>query len=241
MSNSDSPDPKRRAFEYVCDFVLMQIARGHLKVGDKLPPERELAQYLAVSRGGVREALRHLESLGLLDLRSNGPKGGAFVRNANFEVLAQVLANMVHLGGLSVHELIEARAMTSEMCVRLFIQSSDVEDLGLLEANIAKLEQLKPDQRREQNEAGMEFHTIIASGTRNRFLKLIVTAMNECLRNLLGVFATSASRADLIRSRRKAIEYIRAKDATRAATELRRQLLVLEMAIVGESAGKMPE
>src|SRR5271168_3040058 len=86
MPDGDAVEPKaekgRRAFEVVYDKVRRELAEGVLKVGDKLPAERELAESLGFSRAAVREALRALEATGLVQLQK-GVKGGAFIQNAN--------------------------------------------------------------------------------------------------------------------------------------------------------------
>ena len=63
------PIRTRRAFEEICERIREQLALGVLKPGDKLPPERELAQQLGVSRNVLREALRSLEGEGLVITR----------------------------------------------------------------------------------------------------------------------------------------------------------------------------
>ena len=60
------PIHTRRAFEEICERIREQLALGVLKPGDKLPPERDLAQQLGVSRNVLREALRSLEMAGVL-------------------------------------------------------------------------------------------------------------------------------------------------------------------------------
>src|SRR5258708_13175043 len=75
------PIHTRRGFEEICERIREQLALGALKPGDKLPPERDLAQQLGVSRNVLREALRSLELAGALRLQK-GVKGGAFIHAA---------------------------------------------------------------------------------------------------------------------------------------------------------------
>src|SRR3989304_4005061 len=71
------PIKSTRIYEEIVRQIKAMIAEGRLKSGDQLPPERELAEKFLVSRTSVREALRALESLGLLEIR---PGGGTVVR-----------------------------------------------------------------------------------------------------------------------------------------------------------------
>ena len=63
------PIKSTRIYEEIVRQVKQLIAEGRFKSGDRLPPERELAEKFVVSRTSVREALRALESLGLIDIR----------------------------------------------------------------------------------------------------------------------------------------------------------------------------
>ncbi len=102
------PIRTRRAFEEICERIREQLALGVLKPGDKLPPERELAQQLGVSRNVLREALRSLEMAGILRLQK-GVKGGAFIQEGDTSRMNEVMRDMLSLGTISVRELSEAR------------------------------------------------------------------------------------------------------------------------------------
>src|SRR5688572_15508990 len=74
------PVPQRRAFEEIFFQIENAILEGRLGVGDRLPPERELAEIFQVSRPSVREALRVLETLGVLSSRrGTGADSGSIV------------------------------------------------------------------------------------------------------------------------------------------------------------------
>ena len=95
------PIHTRRAFEEICERIREQIAPGLLKPGDKLPPERELAQQLGVGRNVLREALRSLEIAGILRLQK-GAKGGAFIHEGDASRMDEVVRDMLSLGSISV-------------------------------------------------------------------------------------------------------------------------------------------
>jgi GntR family transcriptional regulator, transcriptional repressor for pyruvate dehydrogenase complex len=91
------PIHTRRAFEEICQRIREQLALGVLKPGDKLPPERDLAQQLGVSRNVLREALRSLEMAGVLRLQK-GVKGGAFIQEGDTSRMNDVMQDMLSLG-----------------------------------------------------------------------------------------------------------------------------------------------
>src|SRR5499426_3168263 len=78
-----------RIYEDIVRQVKTLIADGRLTSGDRLPPERELAERFRVSRTSVREALRSLQSRGLIEIRAGE---GAFVRDISVEALIEPLA-----------------------------------------------------------------------------------------------------------------------------------------------------
>src|SRR4030095_13840330 len=84
-----APITPPRIYEEIVRQVKQMIAEGRLKSGDRLPPERDLAEKFVVSRTSVREALRALESLGLIEIR---PGEGTFVREMSVESLIEPLA-----------------------------------------------------------------------------------------------------------------------------------------------------
>ena len=112
------PIRTRRAFEEICERIREQLALGVLKPGDKLPPERDLAQQLGVSRNVLREALRSLEMAGVLRLQK-GVKGGAFIQEGDTSRMNDVMRDMLSLGSISVRELSEARINVLDLVVRL--------------------------------------------------------------------------------------------------------------------------
>ena len=110
-----------------------------LKPGDKLPPERDLAQQLGVSRNVLREALRSLEMAGVLRLMK-GVKGGAFIQEGDTSRMNDVMRDMLSLGTISVRELSEARVHVLDLVVGLACDHARQSDLDALEANIERTE-----------------------------------------------------------------------------------------------------
>src|ERR1700757_3890577 len=133
------PIHTRRAFEEICERIREQLALGLLKPGDKLPPERDLAQQLGVSRNVLREALRSLEMAGVLRLLK-GVKGGAFIQEGDTSRMNDVMRDMLSLGTISVRELSEARVHVLDLVVGLACDHARQSDLDALEANIERTE-----------------------------------------------------------------------------------------------------
>jgi len=99
---------KEKIFEDIVRQIRHLIKKGRLKVGDKLPPERDLAQAFKVSRASVREAIRVLESAGLVKTRVGN---GTYVETGSVENLVEPLATVVVGGRESLMEIFAVRKM----------------------------------------------------------------------------------------------------------------------------------
>lgn len=99
---------KEKIFEDIVRQIRRLVKTGRLKTGDKLPPERDLAQVFKVSRASVREAIRVLESAGLVKTRVGD---GTYVETGSVENLVEPLAKVVVKGRESLMEIFALRKM----------------------------------------------------------------------------------------------------------------------------------
>jgi DNA-binding FadR family transcriptional regulator len=99
---------QNRIFQDVVEQIQTAILEGKLVAGDKLAPERELGEMFQTSRGTLREALRILEQKGLIEIRL-GVNGGAYVKDANCELMAENLAMLIRSHDISLEHLSEFR------------------------------------------------------------------------------------------------------------------------------------
>lgn len=108
MENIFRKAKQNRIFQDVVDQVQTAILEGQLSAGDRLAPERELSEVFHTSRGTLREALRILEQKGLIEIRL-GINGGAYVKDANAELMAENLAMLIRSHDVSLEHLAEFR------------------------------------------------------------------------------------------------------------------------------------
>src|SRR5262249_7433394 len=102
------PVKSTRIYEEIVRQVKRVMAEGKLKSADRLPPERDLAERFMVSRTSVREALRALQSRGLVEIRAGE---GAFIRDISVDALIEPLALVILPHREAVGELFEARPL----------------------------------------------------------------------------------------------------------------------------------
>jgi DNA-binding FadR family transcriptional regulator len=217
------PIHTRRAFEEICERIREQLALGVLKPGDKLPPERDLAQQLGVSRNVLREALRSLEMAGILRLQK-GVKGGAFIREGDTGRMNEVMRDMLSLGTISVRELSEARINVMDLVVRLACAAARQRDFEALEGNIERTELATREGRLlDRIECSREFYKFLAESTGNKVIAMITNSVTEIhMRFVYAKVASSgAATPRLTEKRRQFLSALRARDVT-AATRLMR-------------------
>ena len=99
---------QNRIFEDVVDQIQEAIIQGHLKVGDRLPAERELKAMLQTSRSTLREALRVLEQKGLIEIKL-GTGGGAVVKAVSSDLVAESLDLLIRSHKVSLRHIAEFR------------------------------------------------------------------------------------------------------------------------------------
>jgi GntR family transcriptional regulator, transcriptional repressor for pyruvate dehydrogenase complex len=217
------PIHTRRAFEEICERIREQLALGVLKPGDKLPPERDLAQQLGVSRNVLREALRTLEMAGVLRLQK-GVKGGAFIQEGDTSRMNDVMRDMLSLGTISVRELSEARIHVIDLVVRMACANARQPDFEALEANIERTELATSEGRMlDRVECSREFYKLLAMATRNKVIAMIVDSVTEIhMRFVYAKVASSgAATPRLAEKRRQFLSALRARDVLAAARLMR--------------------
>lgn len=147
------------------------IRQGQLQPGDRLPPERELADRLGVSRSSVREALRILELHGLVARR---PGTGTVIAGGTPQGLVRSLTQ------LALHDVIELRLIVEPAVAALAAERATPPDISRLEDILR--EQEAQIQRGETGAAAdAAFHLAIAQATHNRALVRLAEALAEIL------------------------------------------------------------
>jgi GntR family transcriptional regulator, transcriptional repressor for pyruvate dehydrogenase complex len=171
------PIKSTRIYEEIVRQVKQLIAEGRLKTGDRLPPERELAEKFVVSRTSVREALRALESLGLIEIR---PGEGTFVRQVSVDALVGPLALMMASQREAIGELFEARRVLEPAIAALAASRATPDE-------VQEMERILESQAREvaAGRTGLAedaaFHTAIGAAARNHAITRIVHAIMDLL------------------------------------------------------------
>ncbi|WP_205623704.1 FadR/GntR family transcriptional regulator [Desulfogranum japonicum] len=125
---------QNRVYEDVVNQIQTAILNGDIEPGSRLPAERTLCEMFQTSRGTLREALRILEQKSLIEIRL-GASGGAYVKNANSELMAENLAMLIQSDSVSLEHLAEFRETLESTVSRLAAERAsavDCEELQIL-------------------------------------------------------------------------------------------------------------
>lgn len=152
---------------------------GELKTGDVLGSEAELAKQFGVSRMSVRDALRSLEAMGIVDIRM-GAKGGATIAAGSGDRFSDALAIQLKLIGVSREDVLQARAGIESMTIAMAAMHATPEDLDKIRQVLAEASECL-DNPEKSALLGEEFHMAIAKATRNEVLVAQLRAMRDVL------------------------------------------------------------
>jgi len=217
-----------KAAEIVANELRRQIIRGVLAEGTALPPESALMARFGVSRPTLREAIRLLESEGLMRI-SRGARGGALVQRPSTELATRYLALILQVENTSLAEIYRVHALIEPAAVRVVAESRSPNAAAELRACLA--------QGRENIDNDIMFGTDTAR-FRNKLIELagiqtltlLASVLDDILERCWGsVMATAGQQADTdqikrrgLRSFEKLIELIEAGDGDGAEAHWRK-------------------
>jgi GntR family transcriptional repressor for pyruvate dehydrogenase complex len=198
-SGSWRPIARAKTYQLVLDRIEEQILTGELRVGDRLPPERDLASLLGVSRSAVREAIRALQAQGVLhSMVGNGPDSGTIVSGSSGDALTRLLRLHVGLANFPIHDIVEARVMLERWSVRLAAANASDADRERLKGLLDSMED--PDVARAAfNDLDTAFHVAMADAGGSRLVADLTAAVRGSLRySLLTAFEESPDWAGVV-------------------------------------------
>lgn len=214
----DAPIVSRRVAEDVVDRLVTAFALGLYVPGQQLPPERELAAMLGVSRTTVREALRQLGEDGYLEVR-RGRTGGTFVRSDWGPRSAEHVRRQLVARWDEFEAIFDARTLLEPLIARTAAERRTEADLGPIRA--ALRDYLDAPDHDASRRADARLHVAIAQATHNRIL--VETSVDLRTRISLNLGAepyTDEVRRTAIRQHQDLVAAVaegRAEDAARIA------------------------
>lgn len=174
-----------RIYQQIVDQISRMMSDGTLKPGDRLPPERQLAEEFGVSRPAVREALSALNLMGLVEVRHGE---GAFVQSVPFEGMMHSMALFLAMeqGESLGRELLEIRAALEAEGAALAAERREEDDLTALAEALQKMEcPLSPALAATSD---WDFHRAVAAASDNSLLLQVMRMLAETMKEYIASY-----------------------------------------------------
>lgn len=213
------PIKQIRISEEIAEQLKQHFLTGHIKPGDKLPPEKDLAEEFQVSRIAIREALRILENSGFITIRQ-GVNGGAFFKELTFENIANSFLDLFLSDKISIPELYHVRLLVEPEIARLAALSNNPEYNKRLEEAV-KAEELPTSSLQEDIEKKTAVHYILAEMCGNRFLEAILRSSMKLTHRIIEVVSPNPYTLHPPGMHCKIVEAVTRGDSEEAYTQMK--------------------
>jgi len=213
------PRPRRMP-ELVAWQITEEIISQEIEPGRVLPSERELMEAYRVSRGTLREALRILESYGLIKIKP-GPSGGPTVQPFRWDAMIGPLSIFMRIRGTPLSEVIEARLALEPVTAKYVAMNASATDIVELERLVDRMDAEIEDETKFRQYNRL-FHEAVAQMSSNFVLEYFASTLSGIIDgHRAGVRYSIARRKAINASHRRLLEAIKAHDEERAAAEAR--------------------
>lgn len=188
-----------KSYTKVIDYIKNQIRLGELKIGERLPSERELSALLGISRNSVREAIRTLDFMGII----SSQHGAGNYLTGNFENnLVESLSMLFLLDQISYKEISQLRLGLETQALLLAIDEATEEELKEIERISLELEH---GAEEDNVILDKKLHYNIAKASRNKLIFDILQALSETMDRFIAdlrkeIFSSEESRDELIKA-----------------------------------------
>lgn len=221
-----TPVRARRTFEAVVSQIAEAIRAGELRLGDRLPSERTLAERMEVSRPTLREAIKVLAQAGVVEVRP-GSSGGTFVLS---EVIPPSLGEATESRLAEVPAVLEARRALEPAVAKLAARNGSEPDFSELERIVA-LQRKSLDDWARITQLDNRFHAQLAKATKNPVLVALMAALAKQLEIPRATrTAKSIDAGTAVAVNEETLAAIRAGDEARIDEVMDRHLGLLEEA-----------
>ncbi len=233
--------PKREKPQQVADELRHLIISGELDEGDSLGHEPDLIERFGVSRPSLREALRILETEGLITV-VRGVQGGVVVHRPDRRQAARTAALILQTRNVPLADVFQARTILEPMAVRLVAEArnrgaSAKRLRGLIADEMAAI-----DDAVEFGRANARFHEELVSLGGNQTLGIVAEMLDEVVSRAVtavarvGAADSEATRRRGVRSQERLVELIEAGDADGAEEHWRKHMTVVGKVLLGQRA-----
>ncbi len=228
--------------EILAQQIVEQIKAEKLRLGQRLPSQRELAKAFNVGLGSVREALKILNVMGVVEiLRGNG----TFVTSDALSILNKAPTTEDALAAVSLADLMKARQIVEGGAARMAAEKADVEQIDRLRDLTTRMQALQPDSQAYYDH-DFKFHIAVAKASGNRaileIVKLLVDKAHyhvNFMNTALGI-SSPENMQKCVGSAARIVELIAGGDAEGAEKAMLKHLDTVNHRLVETFPGKPP-
>lgn len=167
---------QKKSYVKVNEYIWDKVSKGELKLGDKLPPEREFAKILNISRSSAREGLRVLENVGVI---SSQQGAGNFISAEFEEILVEIMSFMYTLNGMKDNQITEFRYALEWEVINLITGKIPDEIKERLLYYLERLE--KAENEDEAVLCDKNIHYLLIEATNNDYMKTNYKALTKIM------------------------------------------------------------
>lgn len=227
-----------RAYERIVEQVEERVLRGQLRPGGRLPSEREMMAQFRVSRSTVREALRVLESSGMVRSRPGDPNGPEILPFSP-TTLRNAMSRLVRVDEVGLGELVQFRMLLEGWAMQLAARLASEDELAEMDAAMAEMEAALDRGYEEFSKADVAFHDAVARASRST---LILVCSDVVRGVVLGLISHKIAHAEdagelmarSLRHHADVLAAVRARDGERASRLARETIYEYYKAYVPE-------
>lgn len=213
LKSAMAPIDRAGITELVVQRIKELLERGELKAGSRLPPERELADMLHISRPSLRTALKALSVMGIINAK---PGAGTYIAESLPEIFTEPMRFMTLINNTSDEELFEARRIIEAGLAELAAERASEEDIKALNAEI---ENMRANTEDPENylKHDVRFHQTIARAANNKLMSGVMDTIAQLLFHIRRqTIAHASDLEEAIEWHHKIVESIRKHDPKRA-------------------------
>lgn len=216
---------RENIYQQLVEHLQRYIIENSLQPGDRLPTEAELAAKFRVGRQSVREAVKVLESIGVVETR---PRDGSRLKKMNTRRLTDHLRFMFEVEGATVREIAATRRMIECGFVPVIVAVADEGDFAQMQAAI---DRMREHTRRGEpfTDADMAFHQAMANATKNRVMAGFGVIVQEFFRHIRSqITVNEAKQLQSIREHELILQALRDRDVASAQSAIELHLKLYE-------------
>jgi len=228
-----------RMSQAIIDQIKEAIFQKKIKIGEKLPSERQLIEQFQTSRVTVREALKTLEISGILEIK-RGTQGGAFVRDPDVKFVNNFLQDMFYMGSIKVFDLTEARLAVEPFSVKIATERISEESLEQIKQNIQETKEcLKHNQQTDARLLTLEYHRLIAQASENPVIFFMVDSIIEIMEhNVSTIYISADSVSNTLHYHEQIYEVIHLRDPEAARMLMLKHIQDVQTILESRSDGE---